>query len=105
MESKERSYGTISIGVRAPIIREGDNLVNIVSDSVIEASNQLGLPLKDKDVIGITESIVARAQGNYATVDDIAMDIKNKFGDNTIGVIFPIFAVKIILNFFRRRRN
>lgn len=92
METKERSYGTISIGVRAPIIREGDNLIDIVSDSVIETSNQLGLPLKDKDVIGITESIVARAQGNYATVDDIALDIKNKFGDNTIGVIFPILS-------------
>lgn len=92
MDTFERHYGTISIGVRAPIIREGDNLVNIVSDSVISAVNDLGMQLKNRDVIGITESIVARAQGNYATVEDIAEDVKNKFGNNTIGVIFPILS-------------
>ena len=92
MSAEERNYGTISIGVRAPIIREGDNLVEIVSKSVISTSTQLGLPIKDKDVIGITKSIVARAQGNYATVEDIATDVRGKFGDHAIGVIFPILS-------------
>ncbi len=90
---KERHYGTISIGVRAPIIREGDDLVQIVTDSVFAACEDLSMPLKDKDVIAITESIVARSQGNYAEIADISTDIENKFGkDATIGVIFPILS-------------
>ena len=88
----ERRVGTISRGVRCPIIREGDDLVQIVSTSVIEAAEIEGFELRDRDVIALTESIVARAQGNYASVDAIAADIKAKFGDETIGVIFPILS-------------
>ncbi len=88
----ERLVGTISRGVRAPIIREGDDIAQIVVDSVINASISEGFEFHDKDVIGITEAVVARAQGNYATIDDIAYDIKNKFPNGTIGVIFPILS-------------
>ena len=86
----ERKTGVKSIGIRGPIIREGDDLRKIVVDSVLDAANSEGFKLNDRDVVGITESVVARAQGNYATVDQIAKDIKDKFGDETIGVIFPI---------------
>ena len=92
MMKKERRVGTISRGIRCPIIREGDDLAAIVADSVIEAAEIEGFELRDRDVIAMTESIVARAQGNYATIDDIAADVKSKFGDNTIGVIFPILS-------------
>ncbi|MBE6132243.1 MAG: F420-0--gamma-glutamyl ligase [Erysipelotrichaceae bacterium] len=88
----ERKVGTISMGVRCPIIREGDNLVDIASKSVIEASESIGLSISNKDVIALTESIVARAQGNYATIDDIANDVKAKFNCDTLGVIFPILS-------------
>ena len=88
----ERKVGTVSRGIRCPIIREGDDLVKIVTESVIEAADSEGFALRDRDVVAMTESIVARAQGNYATTDAIAKDIKNKFGDNTIGVIFPILS-------------
>ncbi len=88
----ERKVGTISRGIRCPIIREGDNLAEIVTQSVIEAAESEGFSLRDRDVVAMTESIVARAQGNYATIDDIAKDVKAKFGDNTIGVIFPILS-------------
>lgn len=88
----ERRIGTVSRGVRCPIIREGDNLVEIVVDSVLEAANSEGFELRDRDVIGITESIVARAQGNYASVEDIAADVKAKTGGETVGVIFPILS-------------
>lgn len=88
----ERLVGTISRGVRAPIIRENDNICQIVVDSVVNASKAEGFEFHDKDVIGITEAVVARAQGNYCTVDDIATDIKNKFKDGTIGVVFPILS-------------
>lgn len=86
----ERKTGVKSIGIRGPIIREGDDLRKIVVDSVLDAANSEGFKLNDRDVVAITESVVARAQGNYATVDQIAKDIKDKFGDETIGVIFPI---------------
>jgi len=92
MSENTRRVGTVSRGIRCPIIREGDNLATIVAESVLEAAKSEGFELRDKDVISLTESIVARAQGNYATVDDIAADIKQKFGDNTIGVIFPILS-------------
>ena len=92
MANFDRRVGTVSRGIRCPIIREGDNLAQIVADSVIEASEVEGFELRDRDVISVTESIVARAQGNYASVDAIAKDVKNKFGDNTIGVIFPILS-------------
>ncbi len=84
--------GTISRGIRAPIIRKGDDLVKIVADCVCNASSTGGFPIQDKDVIAVTEAVVARAQGNYATVDQIAEDVKAKFGDETVGLIFPIFS-------------
>ena len=87
-----RMIGTVSRGVRAPIIRQGDNIVDIVVDSVIEASKDAGFEFHDRDVVAMTEAVVARAQGNYATVDDIAADVKAKFGGETVGVIFPIFS-------------
>ncbi len=88
----ERLVGTISRGVRAPIIRSGDDLAKIVSDSVIAASKSEGFDLRDRDVIAVTESVVARAQANYCTVDDIAADVKAKLGGETVGVIFPILS-------------
>jgi len=88
----ERKTGTVSRGIRCPIIREGDDIAAIVSNSVIEAAQSEGFPLRDKDVIGITESIVARSQGNYAKIDVIAKDVEQKLGSGTIGVIFPILS-------------
>ena len=92
MDNKERRVGTVSRGIRCPIIRKGDDLAAIVADSVIEAADIEGFQLRDRDVIAMTESIVARSQGNYATVDDIAADVKAKLGGGTIGVIFPILS-------------
>ncbi len=92
MSDNARLIGTVSRGIRCPIIREGDNLAQIVSTSVLEAAKSEGFSLRDRDVISLTESIVARAQGNYASVDDIATDIKSKFGEETVGVIFPILS-------------
>lgn len=92
MSENERRVGTVSRGIRCPIIREGDNLAEIVSSSVLEAAQSEGFELRDRDVISITESIVARAQGNYASVDDIASDVKAKLGGETVGVIFPILS-------------
>ena len=86
----ERKVGTISRGIRCPIIREGDNLVDIAVTSVLEAAESEGFSLRDRDVVALTESIVARAQGNYASVQDIADDVRAKLGGGTIGVIFPI---------------
>ena len=88
----ERRTGTISRGVRCPIIREGDDITGIVVDSVIEAAQAEGFELRDRDVVAVTESVVARAQGNYASVDAIAKDVKEKLGGETIGVIFPILS-------------
>ncbi len=88
----DRRVGTVSRGIRCPIIREGDDLTQIVTDSVIEAAQLEGFELRDRDVISMTESIVARSQGNYCTVDDIAEDVKNKLGGGTVGVIFPILS-------------
>ncbi len=88
----ERKVGTVSRGIRCPIIREGDNLAKIVADSVIEAAESEGFSLRDRDVISVTESIVARSQGNYASVEAIAKDVKAKLGGETIGVIFPILS-------------
>ena len=88
-----RTVGTTVRGIRCPIIREGDNLEDIVVGSVLNAAKDNNFELNDKDVIAVTESVVARAQGNYATVKQIAVDVKNKFGaDSTIGVIFPILS-------------
>ncbi len=88
----ERKVGTVSRGIRCPIIRQGDDLVKIVTDSVLEAAESEGFSLRDRDVVALTESIVARAQGNYATIDAIAKDVKNKLGGGTVGVIFPILS-------------
>ncbi len=88
----ERKVGTVSRGIRCPIIRQGDNLVDIAVTSVLEAAESEGFELRDRDVVSLTESIVARAQGNYASVDDIAADVKAKLGGETIGVIFPILS-------------
>lgn len=88
----ERKVGTISRGIRCPIIREGDDLVKIAVDSVLEAAESEGFSLRNRDVVALTESIVARSQGNYATIDNIAKDIKSKINSDTIGVIFPILS-------------
>lgn len=88
----ERKVGTVSRGIRAPIIREGDDLVNIVVNSVLEAAASEGYALRNRDVVAVTESVVARSQGNYASVDAIATDVRSKLGGETIGVIFPILS-------------
>ncbi|MBQ5657479.1 MAG: coenzyme F420-0:L-glutamate ligase [Bacteroidaceae bacterium] len=88
----ERKVGTVSRGIRCPIIREGDDLSSIVVNSVIEAAECEGFALRDRDVVAVTESVVARAQGNYASIDAIAKDVRNKLGGETIGVIFPILS-------------
>jgi len=88
-----RMLGTVSMGVRAPIIRKGDNLAEIVTGSILEAIKEEGLTPRDRDVVAMTESIVARAQNNYCSVDDIAADVRAKFGDNaTVGIVFPILS-------------
>lgn len=92
IDMSERKVGTVSRGIRCPIIREGDNLAKIVVDSVLEAAESEGFALRDRDVISVTESVVARAQGNYASVEAIAEDVKNKLGGETVGVIFPILS-------------
>ena len=88
----ERKTGTVSRGIRCPIIREGDDLAKIVCESVVDAAKSEGFELRDKDVVAVTESILARSQGNYASVEAIAKDIKAKFGGETVGVLFPILS-------------
>ena len=87
-----RMVGTVSRGVRAPIIRSGDNLVDIVTSCVLDAAADDGFGIRDRDIVAMTEAIVARAQGNYATVDQIATDVKAKFGNETVGLVFPILS-------------
>ncbi len=87
-----RMIGTVSRGVRAPIIKSGDNIVDIVAESVLAAAKDGGFEFNDRDIVAVTETVVAKAQGNYATVDDIATDVRNKFGGETVGVIFPILS-------------
>ena len=84
--------GVISRGVRAPIVREGDDIIKIVADSVVAAMAEDGFKLRERDVVSVTESVVARADGNYASVDDIAADVKAKLGGGTVGVVFPILS-------------
>ncbi len=88
----ERKVGTVSRGIRCPIIRQGDDLAKIVVNSVLEAAESEDFALRDRDVIAVTESVVARSQGNYATIDALGKDVRNKFGGGTIGVIFPILS-------------
>ena len=90
--SSERLVGTVSRGIRCPIFREGDDLAAMVVDSVLAASASDGFEIRDKDVLCITESVVARCQGNYASIDDIAADVRNKFGGGTVGIIWPILS-------------
>jgi len=97
----ERTVGTVTRGVRCPIINQGDSIEQIVVDSVLKASQAEGFAPRDKDIVAITESIVARAQGNYATIDQIAKDITNKFGNDTVGVIFPILSRNRFANCLR----
>jgi len=92
MDKYERRVGTVSRGIRCPIFREGDDLAALVTKSVLEAAECEGFELRDRDVISITESVVARVQGNYVSVDNIAEDVKNKLGGGTVGVIFPILS-------------
>ena len=87
-----RMIGTVSRGVRAPIIKSGDDIVKIVTESVLEASKDAGFEIRNRDIVAMTEAIVARAQGNYASVDDIAADVRAKFGGETVGVILPILS-------------
>ncbi len=87
-----RMVGTVSRGIRTPIIRSGDDLVEIVTNSLLEAAEEDGFSIRDRDIVAMTEAIVARAQGNYATVDDIAADVRAKLGGGTVGVIFPILS-------------
>ena len=92
MKAHERKVGTVSRGIRCPIIREGDNLAEIVTQSVLDAASDEGFSLRDRDIIAITESVVARAQGNYAPISAISADVKAKTGGGTVGVIFPILS-------------
>ena len=87
-----RTVGVVSRGVRTPIIKQGDDLASIVRDSVLEAVKEENITVRDRDIVGVTEAVVARAQGNYCSCDDIAKDVKAKFGDNTVGLIFPILS-------------
>ncbi|MBP7176167.1 MAG: coenzyme F420-0:L-glutamate ligase [Thermoclostridium sp.] len=88
----DRIIGTVSRGLRAPIFKQGDDLVKIVTDTVLLASKQEGFPIQDRDIVAVTESVVARTQGNYASIDAIAQDIRQKFGTEPLGVIFPILS-------------
>lgn len=97
----ERTVGTVSRGIRCPIIKTGDNIERIVVDSILRAAEAENFDIHNQDIIAITESIVARAQNNYATIDQIATDIKNKFADDTIGVIFPILSRNRFANCLR----
>ena len=87
-----RMVGTVSRGIRAPIIRSGDDLVEIVTQSLLSAAREEGFAIRDRDVVALTEAIVARAQGNYASVDHIAQDVRTKLGGETVGVVFPILS-------------
>lgn len=97
----ERVVGTVVRGLRCPIINQGDKIEEIVVDSVLKASEVEGFTIQDKDIVTLTESIVARAQGNYATIDHIAQDVESKFGDETVGVIFPILSRNRFANILR----
>ena len=97
----ERVIGTVVRGLRGPIINEGDNIEQIVVDTVLNAATIEGYAIEDRDIVTVTESVVARAQGNYASIDDIAVDVAAKFGDDTVGVIFPILSRNRFANCLR----
>ena len=96
-----RSVGTVVRGLRAPIVQEGNNIVQIVVDTLLNASQEAGFEVQDRDIIAITESIVARAQGNYASIDDIAKDIQTKYQDKTVGIVFPILSRNRFMNLLK----
>ena len=87
-----RTVGTVSRGVRCPVIREGDDLVQIVTQSILECAEEQGIAFQDRDIVAVTEAVVARAQGNYATTDEIAQDCREKFGADEIAITFPIMS-------------
>lgn len=97
----ERVVGTVVRGLRGPIINEGDDIEQIVVDTVLNAAQIEGYSIEDRDIVTVTESVVARAQGNYASIDDIAADVATKFGDDTVGVIFPILSRNRFANCLR----
>ena len=97
----ERVVGTVVRGLRTPIINTGDNIVEIAVNTVLHTAEVEGFSIQDRDIVTITESVVARAQGNYATIDDIATDINAKFGEETVGVIFPILSRNRFANCLR----
>lgn len=97
----ERVVGTVVRGLRGPIINEGDNIADIVVETVLNAAKVEGYSIEDRDIVTVTESVVARAQGNYATIEDIAADVSAKFGDDTVGVIFPILSRNRFSNILR----
>ncbi len=97
----ERVVGTVVRGLRGPIINEGDNIEQIVVDTVLNAAQIEGYSIEDRDIVTVTESVVARAQGNYASIDDIAADVTTKFDDDTVGVIFPILSRNRFANCLR----
>lgn len=97
----KRTVGTVVRGLRAPIIKEGDDIVEIVVDTILDASKEEGFEVSDRDIIALTESIVARAQGNYASIDDIATDVKSHFKDQTVGVLFPILSRNRFMNLLK----
>src|SRR5690554_6465825 len=88
----ERMVGTVVRGIRTPIINKGDNLEQLVTECVLKASEVEGFTIRDRDIIAITESVIGRAQGNYASIDAIAEDVRAKYGDDTIGLVFPILS-------------
>lgn len=97
----ERTVGTVARGLRAPIIKEGDDIVQVVVDTILGAAEAEGFQVQDQDIIALTESIVARAQGNYAEIDDIATDVHHKFGEQTVGVLFPILSRNRFMNLLK----
>ena len=96
-----RTVGTVVRGLRAPIIKEGDDIVEVVVNTLLNSSKEAGYEINDRDIIALTESIVARAQGNYATIDDIAADVKNHFQDKTVGILFPILSRNRFMNLLK----
>src|SRR5699024_5557343 len=97
----KRTVGTVARGLRAPIIKEGDDIVQVVVDTILGAAEAEGFQVQDQDIIALTESIVARAQGNYAEIDDIATDVHHKFGEQTVGVLFPILSRNRFMNLLK----
>lgn len=97
----ERTVGTVARGLRAPIIKEGDDIVEVVVETILNSSKEAGFEIEDRDIIALTESIVARAQGNYATIDDIATDVNEQFGKQTVGVLFPILSRNRFMNLLK----